>query len=264
MVRHLASQKIRSEAATVRKEFKPYQQVMEVMQEDPGVNRKTLITKVKSTVVEGDTADQLRHCESLVIQGQTVRQFTDRAANLWANVVQLMLDTLMCFAMNSVTDTLPHNANLHLWGKKTSPNCQLCPERQHLLHHVLNHCSTVLQKRRYNERHDDILSSLYSFASCHLKPGNQITVDLPGEEYRFPQEVATTDSRPDLVIWSQNTIVLIELTVAFEEGIEAAAIRKRDKYADLLARCASAKQQAHLTTIEVGSRGFINAPSFDN
>ena len=262
LVRHLASQKTLTEASAVRQDFKPYQQVVEVMQEDPGVNRKTLIAKVKNVVVETDTQNHLQQCSSLAVQGHTMRQFSDRAANLWAEVVQQTPDTLMRFAMNSVTDTLPHNANLHLWGKKPSPACQLCPEKQ-TLHHVLNHCSTALEKRRYNKRHDDILASLYSFASCHLKPGHQATVDLPGEEYCFPQDVATTDSRPDLVIWSQDTITLIELTICFEEGMDTAAERKRTKYADLLARCASTKPFAHLTTIEVGSRGFINSSSFD-
>ena len=67
-----------------------------------------------------------------------------------------------------------------------------------------------------------------------------------------------------MVIWSEDSIVLVELTIPFEEGMEAATERKRSKYADLLARCSSTRCAAHLTTIEVGSRGFINASSFDD
>ena len=44
--------------------------------------------------------------------------------------------------------------------------------------------------------------------------------------------------------------------------MDAAAERKRTRYADLLARC-STTHQAHLTTIEVGSRGFLNVASFE-
>ena len=47
-------------------------------------------------------------------------------------------------------------------------------------------------------------------------------MDLPEHEYKFPQDVATTDSRPDMVIWSEDSIVLVELTIPFEEGMEAA------------------------------------------
>ena len=43
-------------------------------------------------------------------------------------------------------------------------------------------------------------------------------MDLPEHEYKFPQDVATTDSRPDMVIWSEDSIVLVELTIPFEEG----------------------------------------------
>ena len=44
--------------------------------------------------------------------------------------------------------------------------------------------------------------------------------------------------------------------------MDAAAERKQAKYADLLARCRTICH-SHLNTIEVGSRGFINATSFD-
>ena len=66
-----------------------------------------------------------------------------------------------------------------------------------------------------------------------------------------------------MVIWNDHTIHLIELTVPFETGMDAAADRKRAKYADLLASCTATCHTAHLTTVEVGSRGFINATSFD-
>ena len=195
------------------------------------------------------------------MQGQTVRQFEDRAADLWSQTILTSPDHMMRFALNAMTDTLPHNANLHLWGKKPSPKCQLCPERQ-TLQHVLNHCCVALERRRYNQRHDDVLQSLYNFISSHLQPGHQVTADLPGEHYCFPQDVATTDSRPDIVIWSEQSIILVELTIPFEPGMDAAAERKQAKYADLLARCRTTRH-AHLITIEVGSRGFINATCFD-
>ena len=34
-------------------------------------------------------------------------------------------------------------------------------------------------------------------------------VDLPEHEYKFPQDVATTDSLPDMVIWIENSRVLV-------------------------------------------------------
>ena len=261
LVRHMATQQTLAEASARRQAFKPFQQVVEVMQEDPGASRKTLAAQAKGRVAEVDASVHLEQCRTLSVQGQTVRQFEDRAADLWSQTVLTSPDHMMRFALNAVTDTLPHNANLHLWGKKPSPKCQLCPERQ-TLQHVLNHCCVALERRRYNQRHDDVLQSLYNFISSHLQPGHQVTADLPGEHYCFPQDVATTDSRPDIVIWSEQSIILVELTIPFEPGMDAAAERKQAKYADLLARCRTTRH-AHLITIEVGSRGFINATCFD-
>ena len=43
LVRHLASQKTLAEASTVRQSFKPYQQVVEVLREDPGASQRRLL-----------------------------------------------------------------------------------------------------------------------------------------------------------------------------------------------------------------------------
>ena len=207
------------------------------MHAKPGANQKTAAL-AKEMAVEIETQTHLDHCRSLLVQGQMAQQFQDRSAELWSQVVLTLPDHAMRFALNSVTVTLPHSSNLNLWGKMPSPGCQLCQERQ-MLHHILNHGSVALQRHQYNKRHDDIHMSLYSFVSNHLPPGHRVTADLPDQCYSFPQDVATTDSRPDMVVWSDQSITLIELTSPFESGMEAAALRKKEKYADLLARCAA-------------------------
>ena len=145
--------------------------------------------------------------------------------------------------------------------------CKPCGERSHLLHASCTReadpptCPQLLYHWRKEGTTRDMMTSccLYSFASLHLHPGEQITVDPTEWEYKFPQDVATTDSRPEMVIWKEDSIVLVELTIPFEEDMEASTERKRSKYAGLLARYSSTRHAAHLTTIEVGSRGFINA-----
>lgn len=85
----------------------------------------------------------------------TARQFCYQAANLWSQAVHVR----SCDEAHPELSNQhhPHNANLHLWGKKPSPTCQLCPERQ-ILQHILNHCTTAVEKRRYNKRHDEIIT----------------------------------------------------------------------------------------------------------
>ena len=125
----------------------------------------------------------------------------------------------MKFTLSAAHDTLPHNANLHLWRKVPSPNCPLCSSRQTLLH-VLNNCPVALQNRRYNHRHDAVLEKLHQFVTGHITPQQQVTVDLPDQSYSFPVTFAATDSRPDMVIWSQSSIQLIKLTIPLRSPLK--------------------------------------------
>lgn len=49
---------------------------------------------------------------------------------------------------------------------------------------------------------------------------------------KFPEEIAQTSLRPDIVLWSKGTkqVVLIKPTVPWEERIEEAHKRKFKKY----------------------------------
>jgi len=88
----------------------------------------------------------------------------------------------------------------------------------------------------------------------------KILVDLEEFNYIFPPEIIPTSLRPDVVVWSNQLkrAIIIELTCAAEEGIEAAHIRKESKYLPLIAEIATnSSWKANLFTIEIGVRGFI-------
>lgn len=55
------------------------------------------------------------------------------------------------------------------------------------------------------------------------------------------------------------TILLVELTVPWEEGIEAANERKHAKYTELVEECREAGWKAITRPIEVGCRGFVGS-----
>ena len=238
LVRHIATQKTLAESSNQRSCFKPYQEVIPVMHEDPGSNRKQLMKSVKARISAEDQEHRIKHCQSLSIQGQTMHLPLDRAPVLWSTTVTKLPEYVFKFALNATMDTLPHNANLHLWKKSPSPTCKLCPEKQ-TLSHVLNSCSTALNHHRFNLRHDSVLKDLYLCLKPHLPNGSKLTVDLPDTEYSFPQHIVTTDLRPDLVIWNDTSksIIIIELTIAFETAFEHARERKRFKYSNLERRC---------------------------
>ncbi len=93
-----------------------------------------------------------------------------------------------------------------------------------------------------------------------LTPGCEwsMKVDLD-QQLKFPHEVATTSLRPDIVLWSisARTVIMAELTVPWEEGMEAAFERKKEKYSELSAACTEAGWKASTYPVEVGCRGFI-------
>ena len=255
MVRVIASQETRKETNQKRPSFRPYWTVIDVMQVNPGASTWQLSKQAKARVDDKDTAARLNHSTSLARQNQPLKD-DSRAPHLWSTTTITSLpERVLSFALNSLTDTLPHNSNLHLWKKIPSTSCNLCGQQQTLIH-VLNACPYALEKRRYNDRHNAILVDLIP-ASQH------ITADLPSHSHTFPQQIVCTDSRPDIVVWDQSSITIIELTVSFEFCFDSAVARKSNRYSELLDACREAGYTTTFLSIEVGSRGFIHTASFD-
>ena len=130
---------------------------------------------------------------------------------------------VQCKPKTSVTNTLHHNVNLSKWKKLSSPQCQLCGEPQSLAH-ILNSCQKALVLGRYSTRHDDVLKVIFDFLQHNMAAGFQITADLPGQQYTFPQDIAPTDLRPDIVVWSMSAIHLVEQCRSCKGGRSTATV----------------------------------------
>ena len=259
-VRAIATQVTLRESQLQRVSFRPHQVVVGVMEEDPGAPKKKVLSRVKAKIQAEDTASRLAHTSSLPVQGLTVREYEGSAAQNWSIAVFNLPEWIFKFALNAVTDTLPHNVNLCKWKKLSSPHCQLCGETQSLAH-ILNSCQKALALGRYSIRHDGVLKVIVDFLQHHMAAGFQITADLPGQQYTFPQDIAPTDLRPDIVMWSTSAIYLVELTVPFETNIVGAAERKAHRYRELASACGRSHHTS-IITLEVGSRGFLSIAGF--
>jgi hypothetical protein len=93
----------------------------------------------------------------------------------------------------------------------------------------------------------------------------KMLVDYDHRQYVFPPTICATSERPDVVIWSHRcrVVLLLELTVPAEEGVEAAQLRKEAKYARLLEDItASHFWKPKLLTLEVGARGLVATRTF--
>ena len=85
----------------------------------------------------------------------------------------------------------------------------------------------------------------------------QLRVDL-GKQLKFPENIVETRLRPDIVLFSEASkqVAMLELTVPWEERMEEASERKREKYAELVEECRRRGWRARCLPIEVGGRGF--------
>ena len=194
------------------------------------------------------------------------------------------------FWMSSVYDLLPTPVNLQLWGKREDAACGLCGRRASL-EHILSSCKTALTQGRYRWRHDQVLKEIAQGLDEARKKGKttsgtrfiqfvrpageatkaerqehglltsagdwEMLVDLE-RQLRFPQEIRSTALRPDIVIWSKRSkqVIIVELTVPWEDRVEEAYERKRAKYQDLQLECAEAGWKCWSFPVEVSARGF--------
>ena len=189
-------------------------------------------------------------------------------------------------------DVLPSPTNLHIWGKRETPNCQLCA-RKGSLQHILSSCPKALGDGWYRWRHDQALKVIANEVTKAMRASNhqpgkklkqinfvkagekiqrkrrektnllssadnwQLIVDL-ATQLKFPRHIAVTSLRPDLILHSDNTkqCIIWELTVSWEENITLANKRKRSKYQELVEQCQQKSWKIHYDPVEVGCRGF--------
>ena len=88
--------------------------------------------------------------------------------------------------------------------------------------------------------------------------------DLP-ECDRHPSIIKATRLRSDIVIHSAFTqqLIMVELTVPYENRMEEAQIYKREKYTNLTKELENVVYKAVVRPVEVGARGFIGSSVYN-
>ena len=264
-VRRVAELHLKEEKRGQRSKFRPASFVEEVL---PSVRcqSRQAISKAARTILAEEEADERHHnlCQ-LPQQGEMTRLWEETSPATWVKAVRGLPPEPLKFALNATLNTLPTNANLQTWGKKTKDSCKLCRDHRQTLPHILNNCRVAMELRRYSERHDSVLDVFRGFIQELLPPSFFLTSDLPSTSYTFPHHITPTNLRPDLVWWSdqQKELWLFELTISFETHMAEARSRKRAKYQDLLEAGRAAGYKTELLTIEVGSRGMLTPSELD-
>ena len=199
----------------------------------------------------------------------------------------------LSFLVRSTYDVLPSPANLVRWKISSDDTCRC--GKHGTMKHILSNCAMALE--RYTWRHNQVLKIIHRITKDQMdkinggkrpqkqavkqrisfvRPGQQsvykqresmkvddrwagiweVAADLPGCERFFP---IPTPKKPDIVVWctERKIVYLVELTVPHEDNIEAARLRKDDRYEKLIEECEDAGWSAMHLSVEVGCRGYI-------
>ena len=103
------------------------------------------------------------------------------------------------------------------------------------------------------------------FLKDELDNDYSMIADLgPNQNYLFPTDLATTDLRPDIVVFSQlrREVAILELTICCEQAYTSARERKTSAYLELATEVEQNRYNVELITLEFGSRGFVSTEGF--
>lgn len=239
--------------------------------ESPQVRREMVVDEVRKMEEERRNAQAVGQAQ----QGrwtcwETVEQRQLKWSDLWCMEPQ-RISFLLC----SSYDQLPTPANLERWNQTSDSRCGEC-QAKGTLRHILSNCPMSLG--RYTWRHNQVLKVFCKYVTEKCEYANaggenkdkivrkkglgnsaewKVRCDLT-DQLSMPQHIVITNQRPDLIIWSdiEKTIILMELTVPWEENLSYAHERKLSRYDDLVAQCQARGWNCELFAVEVGCRGF--------
>ena len=181
----------------------------------------------------------------------------------------------LSFLLRSTYNLFPTPANHKQWGFTGDDTCAMCKSARWTLPHVLSSYGSSLQM--YTWRHDRVLAILAEITETQCRVANEQPIHDPKpcisflqegwapprqvskpqgqrflaaardwkmaadlkEALKFPQHIVHTQERPDIVIWSGTVkrVIILELTVPWEENIEEAFERIKLRYENVRMEC---------------------------
>ena len=206
------------------------------------------------------------HVKELIVQGKFLDLLSlESTCTIWKSIMYNLPVKVLKFLVNSVSDTVNTRANLLRWGQSTTNKCKHCCCVETLCH-VLNSCSVFLSQGRYTWRHNNVLRCFVEVAAQSISPDKKIFHDIPSligysPVTTIPLACTQTELRPDFCLYDEKkkTIVIMELSVPFELGIDKAHKYKVDKYSALITDIKNNGFQVEFLAIEIGSRGFVSS-----
>ena len=146
----------------------------------------------------------------------------------WSIVHSNLPKNIFNFAIRYINNTLPTRKNLVKWGVLGTSDCSFCCSPESLCH-VVAGCQSYLD--RFTWRHDSILKFLASSLQPVLNSSSRLYADIDG--FNSPSIITGDTHRPDLLVYTQDCLYILELTVGFESNLENNVNRKQNKYKNI-------------------------------
>ncbi len=217
------------------------------------------------------------------------------------NEIWKMSPYRLASVIRSIYHQLPSRNNFRRWGLTEDCKCELCGESE-TLHHVLSNCKYALDNGRYTWQHNKVLKEVVEATKVAVARANSrkiilqqkvyflrggfslpctkhklpsrsdilaeandwtVAADLEGLRH-YPQLLRDSGRRPDVVLASSSSdaFILVELTVPWEDRIEASNVLKTEKYSGLAKDLEGSGFRVKLMAVEVGVRGLVGKSAY--
>ena len=196
------------------------------VQYDEDQNTKQVLNAVKN-----DNKMHITH--ELKSQGFIITSILTHASSktpsLRSTIQQSMPKNIFTYSIKYLKNTLATRKNLSKWAISQSYACSFCLKTE-TLQHVVSSCTTYLEEGRYTWRHSSV--PLYLANTFTLLSKCSLYADLPS--FLSPSIITGDFLRPDLVLVTDTSLYILELTVGFESNLQNNSDRKKVKYHSLI------------------------------
>jgi hypothetical protein len=221
-----------------------------------GKSKKQILSDIKNKQISEEKNKLVSLKMQSILYQSLYSILSIKELEAWGDRISLLVPSIANFARKALVRCLPTLSNLHRWGRSASntcPHCNLLETEKH----VLNNCSIAAAEGRYTWRHNAVLKYLASSLQPLLASGQSLFVDLPG--YSSPGDLFY-DVRPDIVLRTNDKVVVLELTCCYEQNMDKSKQYKEAKYANLQDKYKLGSEvNISYMSLEVSSLGFINS-----
>ena len=174
--------------------------------------------------------------------------------SIWSEAESHLPKNIYNFTIRCINNSLPTRKNMARWGLSWSPDCSFCLNPESLLH-VVAGCQQYLN--RFTWRQDSILNFIAKSLQPVINVDSSLYADVNG--FLNPSIITAENYRPDLLFLIQSKcLYVLELTVGVESNLNNNAVRKKEKYLNLINKMSRNYRCVRFVNLSMNSLGVFS------